>query len=138
MPISAPVAPVRAPSTVSMARTPPHPASSANIVAAATRHHRRRRRRRRRPRINTPMLPITLGMRSPSPNTKLDKPLRSPGWSGATSTGFEARWIDREAAVSAPVIACCCRTPAAPAVTSVTAPVRGTISAPALDCERTL
>ena len=77
-------------------------------------------------------------MSSPRPNTKLDSPARSPLGSGATSSDFAARCIDRDAAVSAAVSACCCRTPSAPAVTIVTGPLGGTISAPAVDCERTL
>jgi hypothetical protein len=117
-----------------MAKTPPQAASSANRVAAATRHHSRSRM----PSRKTPRPPITLGRSRPRPKTKLDSPARSPLGSGATSSGFVGRRIDCDAAVIAAVIACCCRTSSAPAVTIVTAPLGGTINAPALACERTL
>ena len=61
-------------------------------------------------------------MSNPRPKTKLDNPARSPLDSGATSSSFAGRRIDCDAAVSAAVIACCCKMPSAPAVTIVTAP----------------
>ena len=132
IPISAALAPVSAPRMVSMARTPPHATSRANRVAAAARHHSRRRE----PSRNRPSPPRTLGTAVRGRPAR--EPERSPLGSGATSSWFAPRCIDRDAAVSAPVSACCCRTPSAPAVTIVTGPLGGTISAAAVDCERTL
>jgi hypothetical protein len=90
------------------------------------------------PKRKIPTPPITLGRSSPRPKTKLDNPLRSPLESGAMSRSVAGRCIGLDAPVSAAVTACCCKTPAAPAVTIVSAPFGGTIKAPALACERTL
>jgi hypothetical protein len=60
-PISAALAPVRAPKIVSSASTLPHAASRAKRTAAVTRHHSRNRR----PSRNRPMLAITLGTSRP-------------------------------------------------------------------------
>jgi hypothetical protein len=129
IPTSAAPLPVRVPRIASITSVPPSPASRAKNTAPATRHHSRKRA----PTMNRPTLPITLGISSPSSNTNAPSPARSPWVRGATSTLVSLAPEAVAAAVSVLTMVWDSSVPCAPALSTVSAPVSDTTSAPAVD-----